>query len=310
MIGSTEWVEEYAPWLRDTVISYLNIDIGVAGPLPGAAATPELRTIAQEVMKKVIYNERTLLNSRTLYDAWYTLYQFYPEDSGFSNLGSGSDYIAFLQLSIPVLDFGMDASRESPVYHYHSNYDSYHWMKTMVDPDFSIHATVGRFMTLLAYHLADDAVIPFDMDTYARNINYYVRELVGETMQYGVDYGAIQQQINITELDQAAKRFQQTATSFMDMLTQPSFLDNITRVEQANKAMVSMSKLFVRPEGLSGRPFYKHALWAPNRDDGYKAQILPGSMEALQDGDLDRCREWNLWLVGTIDRAAGMLGDV
>jgi N-acetylated-alpha-linked acidic dipeptidase len=279
-------------------------DIGVSGPLPGAAATPELRTLAQEVMKKVLYN------SHTLYDAWYALNQFRPEDTGFSNLGSGSDYTAFLQLGIPVLDFGMDASRESPVYHYHSNYDSYHWMKSMVDPDFSIHATVGRFITLLAYHIADDVVIPFDMDTYARNINYYVRELVGETTRYGEDYGIIQRQINITELAEAARRFQITATSFADMLTLPSFLNSTTRVQKANKVMGSVPKLFVRQEGLPGRPFYKNVLWAPNRDDGYKAQLLPGSMEALQDGDLEGCREWNLWLLGAIDRAAGMLAGV
>jgi N-acetylated-alpha-linked acidic dipeptidase len=304
MLGSTEWVEEHLPWLSHTAISYLNIDIGVSGPLAGAAATPELRTLAQEVMKKVLYN------SHTLYDAWYALNQFRPEDTGFSNLGSGSDYTAFLQLGIPVLDFGMDASRESPVYHYHSNYDSYHWMKTMVDPDFSIHATVGRFITLLAYHIADDIVVPFDMDTYARNINYYVRELVGETTRYGEDYGIIQRQINITELAEAARRFQITATSFADMLTLPSFLNNTTRVQKANKAMGSVPKLFVRQEGLPGRPFYKNVLWAPNRDDGYKAQLLPGSMEALQDGDLEGCREWNLWLFGAIDRAAGVLAGV
>jgi N-acetylated-alpha-linked acidic dipeptidase len=304
MLGSTEWVEEHLPWLSHTAISYLNIDIGVSGPLAGAAATPELRTLAQEVMKKVLYN------SHTLYDAWYALNQFRPEDTGFSNLGSGSDYTAFLQLGIPVLDFGMDASRESPVYHYHSNYDSYHWMKTMVDPDFSIHATVGRFITLLAYHIADDIVVPFDMDTYARNINYYVRELVGETTRYGEDYGIIQRQINITELAEAARRFQITATSFADMLTLPSFLNNTTRVQKANKAMGSVPKLFVRQEGLPGRPFYKNVLWAPNRDDGYKAQLLPGSMEALQDGDLEGCREWNLWLFRAIDRAAGVLAGV
>jgi N-acetylated-alpha-linked acidic dipeptidase len=304
MLGSTEWVEEHLPWLSHTAISYLNIDIGVSGPLAGAAATPELRTLAQEVMKKVLYN------SHTLYDAWYALNQFRPEDTGFSNLGSGSDYTAFLQLGIPVLDFGMDASRESPVYHYHSNYDSYHWMKSMVDPDFSIHATVGRFITLLAYHIADDVVIPFDMDTYARNINYYVRELVGETTRYGEDYGIIQRQINITELAEAARRFQITATSFADMLTLPSFLNSTTRVQKANKVMGSVPKLFVRQEGLPGRPFYKNVLWAPNRDDGYKAQLLPGSMEALQDGDLEGCREWNLWLLGAIDRAAGMLAGV
>jgi N-acetylated-alpha-linked acidic dipeptidase len=196
------------------------------------------------------------------------------------------------------------------VYHYHSNYDSYHWMKSMVDPDFSIHATVGRFITLLAYHIADDVVIPFDMDTYARNINYYVRELVGETTRYGEDYGIIQRQINITELAEAARRFQITATSFADMLTLPSFLNSTTRVQKANKVMGSVPKLFVRQEGLPGRPFYKNVLWAPNRDDGYKAQLLPGSMEALQDGDLEGCREWNLWLLGAIDRAAGMLAGV
>ena len=263
MLGSTEWVEEHAPWLSETAISYLNIDIGVAGPLPGAAATPELRTLAQEVMKKVLYK------NRTLFDAWYALYQFRPEDNGFTDFGSGSDYTSFLSLGIPVLDFGMDASRESPVYHYHSNYDSYHWMNTFVDPDFSIHATVGRFMTLFAYHLADDVLIPFDMDTYARNINYYIRELVGETMRFGDDYGNMQRQLNITQLDASAKRFQTVATSFMDLLLQDSFLQDEVRVQKANQAMASVSKLFVRQEGLPQRPFYKNGLWAPNRDNGY-----------------------------------------
>jgi N-acetylated-alpha-linked acidic dipeptidase len=80
--------------LADTAISYLNVDIAVNGPLPGAGATPELRAIAQDVMKKVIYG------SQTLYDSWYALYRFLPEDNGFTHLGSGSDYTAFLQLGI------------------------------------------------------------------------------------------------------------------------------------------------------------------------------------------------------------------
>jgi hypothetical protein len=33
-------------------------------------------------------------------------------------------------------------------------------------------------------------------------------------------------------------------------------------------------------------------------------------MEALQDGDLEGCQEWNLWLLGAIDRAAGVLAGV
>jgi N-acetylated-alpha-linked acidic dipeptidase len=254
-------VEEHAPWLANTAISYLNVDIGVAGPLPGAGATPELRTIAQEVMKKVKYNKRTL------YDAWYSLYQFRPEDNGFTNLGSGSDYTAFLQLGIGAFDFGMDASRTTPVYHYHSNYDSYHWMKSMIDPDFSIHATVGQFIALLAYHLADDALVPFDMDTYARNVNYWIRELVGETTRVP-NSGDVQRQIKLSDLAAAGRRFQQVASDFADRTAEKEFLGDDARVQKANRIMKDVQRLFVREEGLPGRPFYKNGLYAPNRDDG------------------------------------------
>jgi N-acetylated-alpha-linked acidic dipeptidase len=252
-------------------------------------------------MKKVIYN------NHTLYDAWDHLYQFLPEDNGFTNLGSGSDYTAFLQLGIGALDFGFDADRNTPVYHYHSNYDSYHWMKTRIDPDFSIHATAGQFITLLAYHLADDALIPFDIDTYARNINYYVRDLVAETLTMGTDYGALQRKIAVPDLDTAAKKFRTIAQSFAESTSQKDFLTDAKKVQDVNRRLRDMQRIFVKKEGLQGRPFYKNALWAPSREDGYKAQMLPGSMEALREGDWERCREWNLWLAGAIDEAAKML---
>jgi N-acetylated-alpha-linked acidic dipeptidase len=301
LVGSTEWVEEFAPWLSNTAISYLNLDIAVAGPLPGAGSTPELRSLALDVMKKVVYN------NHTLYDAWNALNQFHPEDNGFTDLGSGSDYTAFLQLGIGALDFGFDADRNTPVYHYHSNYDSYHWMKTLIDPDFSIHATAGQFVTLLAYRLANDALIPFDISTYARNINYYVRDLIVETVNIAPDYGPFQRQIAIAELDQAAKNFQQVAYRFSDTTDRKDFLGDAKKVKEANTKLRDLQRLFVRKEGLPGRPFYKNVLYAPNRDDGYKAQTLPGSLEALRDGDLARCKEWNLWLADAIGKASKLL---
>lgn len=33
MTCSTEWVEEYIPWLKNAAVSYLNIDVAVAGPV-------------------------------------------------------------------------------------------------------------------------------------------------------------------------------------------------------------------------------------------------------------------------------------
>lgn len=66
LVGSTEWVEEYVPWLTDTAVSYLNIDVGASGAWPSIAATPELHDISIDVMKKVPWMD----TNRTMYDAW------------------------------------------------------------------------------------------------------------------------------------------------------------------------------------------------------------------------------------------------
>ena len=91
MVGSTEWVEEYIPWLTGTAVSYLNIDIAASGPHPAIAATPELHTIATDVMKKISWP----MTNRTMHDVWY-------EDTNgtVGVLGSGSDYTAFVHRGI------------------------------------------------------------------------------------------------------------------------------------------------------------------------------------------------------------------
>jgi N-acetylated-alpha-linked acidic dipeptidase len=91
LVGSTEWVEEYIPWLTGTAVSYLNIDIAASGPHPAIAATPELHTIATDVMKKISWPN----TNRTMYDIWY-------EDTNgtVGVLGSGSDYTAFVHRGI------------------------------------------------------------------------------------------------------------------------------------------------------------------------------------------------------------------
>lgn len=94
LVGSTEWVEEYIPWLTETAISYLNIDIAVSGPRPGFAATPELHGIVKDVMKKVLFPQGESLN-QTLYDVYQA-----ESEGDIDVLGSGSDYTAFLHRGI------------------------------------------------------------------------------------------------------------------------------------------------------------------------------------------------------------------
>lgn len=51
LLGSTEWVEEYLPWLSASTIAYLNVDVGTNGP--------HLRVSAAPLLNKVLIETRT-----------------------------------------------------------------------------------------------------------------------------------------------------------------------------------------------------------------------------------------------------------
>lgn len=93
-------MEEYRDWLTSSTVAYLNIDVGVSGKSPGLSATPELSTIATNIMKKIMW---PTMPNETLYDAWSA------ENNGeVGILGSGSDYTSFLHNGISSLDVGAD----------------------------------------------------------------------------------------------------------------------------------------------------------------------------------------------------------
>lgn len=48
LIGSTEWVEEYLPWLSASTVAYLNVDVGTKGPDFKLSAAPLLEQVVIE----------------------------------------------------------------------------------------------------------------------------------------------------------------------------------------------------------------------------------------------------------------------
>lgn len=73
LVGSTEFVEEYIPWLTEAAVSYLNLDVACSGPIPGFSASPELHDVLEDLMKKIIYPKTgsvDLYPEQTLYDVW------------------------------------------------------------------------------------------------------------------------------------------------------------------------------------------------------------------------------------------------
>ncbi|KAK4181755.1 putative vacuolar protein sorting-associated protein 70 [Triangularia setosa] len=168
LVGSTEWVEEFLPWLKKASVAYVNTDVGVRGKRLSVAASP--------ILNQVIYTATSLVGSanqtlpgQTVYDLW---------DKKIKTMGSGSDFTAFQDLAgIPSIDIGFDSDRDSPVYHYHSNYDSFYWMQKYGDPDFLYHKTMAQVLGILVAEIANLPVIPFGAEDYAKALAEYVHKV-------------------------------------------------------------------------------------------------------------------------------------
>lgn len=291
LLGSTEWVEEYIPWLKESAVAYLNIDVGASGPDPTISASPDLHEIATETMKKVVYPYRGY-NNLTLYDVWYSL-----SKGTVGILGSGSDYTSFLHNGISSIDLGAEAGPTDPIYHYHSNYDTFHWMTTFGDPDYTTHKVMGQYLSLLAYHLAVDDIIPFNVENYGVQMTLYLEKLsdLVESENATVD---------LSPLEAAIETFNTSAAAITSFRSTASTPDEINLV---NAKLRDFSRGFVSQGGLPTREFYKHVVFAPGLDTGYAPVEWPGVTEAVEAGNFTLANLWVEKSARAVETAARIL---
>ena len=87
------------------------------------------------------------------------------------DLGSGSDYSAFLQhLGVPSTDVGSTGSYGV----YHSVFDNFDWFKKFADPDFLYEQQMARVFGLEALRMADADVLPYDYEEYGKEVGFYI----------------------------------------------------------------------------------------------------------------------------------------
>ena len=323
LLGSVEWVEEHLPWLTKANVAYVNVDVATTGPKLRVSASPLLNKLIYEVTSLVQSPNQTI-PGQTIGDVW---------DGHISTMGSGSDFTAFQDfagVSSIDLGFGPDPSNlgnnAGVVYHYHSNYDSYHWMNTYGDPGYHYHATTARIWGLFTAKLADAPVIPLNATDYAIALKGYIsqaeskvdsilsgmstdeaemearsRPAVPETKG---DINALK--LSFKKLYKAAAKFKTAAQNHDESAAQLSELAGedipawkwftklrlFFNIRNINQKYKYLERQFLHQPGLDSRSWFKHVIFAPGLWTGYAGAVFPGLVEAVDAGDYESAQRW------------------
>jgi N-acetylated-alpha-linked acidic dipeptidase len=206
-------------------------------------------------------------------------------------LGSGSDYTVFADhLGIASLNFSFTGSYGV----YHSTFDDFFWMKRFGDPEFLYHAVAARLFGLLAMRLAGADLVPLRYHPYAEaladQLDGIRRRAVAERRDAAAtekpsphppltpDFGPIR--LALADFRGAAD----SLDAALDALS-ASAAPTAERLARINDAVVRVEREFLSKEGLTGRPWFRHVLYAPGLTTGYASWPFPGLTQAVKDHD-------------------------
>jgi N-acetylated-alpha-linked acidic dipeptidase len=310
LIGSTEWAEEHAKQLAHAV-AYINTDASVSGVHFEASAVPSLKQFIREVTMEVASPK-----GGSVYDEWkkdlsdaaarrhpskeFNDAPMVPLVGGgevrVGDLGSGSDYTPFIQhLGVPSTDIGSTG----PYGVYHSVFDNYSWFVMNADPTFVYEQQMARVFGLEVLHMADTDVLPYDYVTYARQIQAYLFAAQARARDAGmvsVDFDAALG---------AASRFAGEAMSVM-----AKQLAAKGDTSTLNASLRAVESDLLAPEGLPGRPWFRHTIFAPGEYTGYAAVVVPGVNEAIDARDPVRAQAQLANVTAALVRATETLESV
>jgi len=82
------------------------------------------------------------------------------------------------------------------------------------------------------------------------------------------------------------------------------------KAKELNRALVSVEQDLLAQDGLAGRPWFKHTIYAPGSYAGYAAETMPGVSESIERNDPATLRIEADSLAAALRRAATRLDDV
>ena len=316
LIGSTEWAEHHAKELKKHAVAYLNTD-GTSRGFIGIGGSHVLERFFNQIIEEVKDPRSEITLKQRLQASLKINAESDQEkkdaaeraDIRLDPMGSGSDYTPFLQhlgIASAKLGFGGEAAGGS----YHTLYDTYEHFTTWNDPGLVYGETLPKVTGRATLRLANAQRLPFEFLGLADNIALYVSELeeLADTMREEtaktnelIDSGAWAAALDpnkslgaparhepvphfgFAPLKNALERLQTAATAY-DAAAKASTVTS----EEINNLLYTSERLLTRDEGLEGRPWYKHHIYAPGFYTGYGVKTIPGVREAIEQREYEK----------------------
>lgn len=307
LLGSTEWVEDYAEELKEHAVAYINSDNNERGFL-FAGGSHTLEKFFTQVAFSVKDPEKGISVGQRKLDA-ATLREGKPvTDFHIDALGSGSDYTPFLQhLGIASMDLGFGGEGEGG--EYHTDYDDYIDFTRFKDPGFHYEKALAEVAGISVLRLANADILPFDFTHFYKTVDKYVDEVqqLANTMREKTQF---QDQIikdslyekvedptktfvvperqadipyfNFAPLQNAMITLQQSADAYANMFKILENHPDENTIHKINNMVYKSERYLTSEQGLPGRPWYKHLIYAPGFYTGYGVKTIPGVREAIE----------------------------
>jgi N-acetylated-alpha-linked acidic dipeptidase len=319
LIGSTEWVEDHGEELRKHGVAYVNSDTNGRGYLE-AEGSHTLEKFVNDVARD-IQDPETKLSVWKRQQMGLIAPPSTAEDRQEARNrgdlridapGSGSDYGAFLQhVGVASLNLGFGGEDGGGIYH--SIYDDFYWYTHFSDTDFIYGRALSQTAGTAVMRLADAEVLPFDFTDFADTMQVYVKQLKNllqqkqdETRERNkeIEEGVFQAVndprrptvapkveevppfINFAPLDNVISELAKSAELYKKAYDQAAARGDLAKAsasrEELNALLIESERKLTNSEGLPGRPWFKHEIYAPGQYTGYEAKTLPGVREALE----------------------------
>jgi len=302
LTGSTEWGEQFGEELQKKAVAYINVDSSVSGPDFDGSAVGSLAPMLIETTHSLEDPSGV-----SLYEAWKNARAKKNKDSGDgpatdfvladTRIGSGSDHTVFLNyVGIPVIGLSFDGSYGV----YHSAYDNFYWMNHFGDPGYRYHTLASKLWGVLALRLANADLLPFDFDSYAQNVRAFVKDLSKGRDVSQVDLKSLM--LKLAEFEAAGRKLNATISTVLASKSTKTFLNS------ANQSMLQVERNWLNPEGIPGRPWFKHMLYGARFT--YAHLELPGLTEAVEQGDWQRANQQAHILQAAVDRNTKLIDEI